>query len=324
MGGEQCTGGLDGRGRARRKIRGPKLQDTSVDDIGNNTQVLVINRHSAKTIWAVTFKTRFPDKIFSHLGGHMDFASIVGLIAAIFFLTSGVSDPSSLYDANSVFIVLGGTVSIVLYRSKLSDAKSLGAVIGKVFVNKTEDPEVLIDQLIEMAQVTRKDGLIALERVEISNRFLQKGVRALVDGNKAEMILEALERDKDLMAARHETGSDMLGAGAELAPGMGMIGTLIGLVGLLSTLDDPASIGPNMAVALLTTLYGSVLANVFFIPMGQKLEGYSKREANNNDLIIAGIMFIKSGKNPRLLEDTLKPLMVPKEKQKREAAQAVE
>ncbi|MFT5351103.1 MAG: chemotaxis protein MotA [Gammaproteobacteria bacterium] len=251
----------------------------------------------------------------------MDKASIIGLLGALYFLSLGIEDVGALIDMPSVYLVVGATSMIMLYRSKLSDAISLGSVIGKVFINKTEEPESLIDALVALAQIARKDGMIALEAVEQSNLLLQNGVAGLVDGTKAELIQQGLEREKDLMASRHKTGSDILSAGAELAPGMGMIGTLIGLVNLLSNLDDPSSIGPNMALALLTTLYGSLLANVFFIPMGMKLEGYAKREANNNDLIIVGIMFIKSGKNPRLLEDNLSPFMSPKAKIKREAAQ---
>lgn len=254
----------------------------------------------------------------------MDIASIIGLLGTVFFISLAVEDPGALIDTSSLYLVVGATFTIVLFRSKLSDAVSLGAVIGKVFINKTEEPEVLIDQLIELATVARKDGMVALERIEISNRFLQKGVSALVDGTKPEIIQDALEREKDLTSSRHESGSDMLSAGAELAPGMGMIGTLIGLVNLLANLDDPSSIGPSMAIALLTTLYGSVLANVFCIPMGMKLEGYAMREGKNNELIIEGIMFMKSGKNPRLLEDHLSAFMVPKTKVKREIAQAAE
>ena len=254
----------------------------------------------------------------------MDLASIIGLLGALAFLSMGITDIGALIDPPSVYLVIGATASIMLYRSKLSDAISLGAVIGKVFVNKTEEPADLIDQLINIAQIARKDGMVALESVELSNQLLQTGVTGLVDGMKSEIIEEGLERAKALTAARHESGSDILSAGAELAPGMGMIGTLIGLVNLLANLDDPSSIGPNMAIALLTTLYGSVLANVFFIPMGMKLEGYAKREANNNDLIIVGIMFIKSGKNPRLLGETLGAFMTPKAKLKREANQTAE
>jgi chemotaxis protein MotA len=254
----------------------------------------------------------------------MDLASIIGLLGALAFLSMGITDIGALIDPPSVYLVIGATASIMLYRSKLSDAIGLGAVIGKVFVNKTEEPAELIDQLLDLAQIARKDGMVALESIELSNRLLRNGVTGLVDGTKAELSQQGLEREKDLTAARHESGSDILSAGAELAPGMGMIGTLIGLVNLLANLDDPSSIGPNMAIALLTTLYGSVLANVFFIPMGMKLEGYAKRESNNNELIIVGIMFIKSGKNPRLLEDTLSPFMTPKAKIKRAAAQESE
>lgn len=270
------------------------------------------------------YKDRLPPDNVHELDEHMDFASIIGLIGALFFLSLGISDIGALIDPPSIYLVIGATISIMLYRSKLSDAISLGAVIGKVFVNKTEEPEELIDQLINLAEIARKDGMIALERVELSNRLLQAGVNGLVDGTKPEVIEEGLERTKALTAARHESGADILSAGAELAPGMGMIGTLIGLVNLLANLDDPSSIGPNMAIALLTTLYGSILANVFFIPMGMKLEGYAKREANNNDLIIVGIMFIKSGRNPRLLGDILEVFITPKAKLKREAMRAEE
>ena len=118
----------------------------------------------------------------------MDIASIIGLLGTVFFISLAVEDPGALIDTSSLYLVVGATFTIVLFRSKLSDAVSLGAVIGKVFINKTEEPEVLIDQLIELATVARKDGMVALERIEISNRFLQKGVSALVDGTKPEII----------------------------------------------------------------------------------------------------------------------------------------
>jgi chemotaxis protein MotA len=250
----------------------------------------------------------------------MDIATIVGLLGAFGFISIAVEDPGALWDSSSAALVFGAAVMVTVMRSKLSDALGLPMVIGKVFSNKVEEPEELIDQLFELATIARKEGMIALERVEIKNRFLSKGVTALVDGTKAELIKESLEREKEKTAARHETGADMLSAAAELAPGMGMIGTLIGLVNLLANLADPSGIGPAMALALLTTLYGSVMANVFFIPMGMKLEGYAKLEESNNDLIIIGIMFIKNGTNPRLMEDILAPYIAPTRKAKRDAA----
>ncbi|MDA8646056.1 MotA/TolQ/ExbB proton channel family protein [Porticoccaceae bacterium] len=247
----------------------------------------------------------------------MDSAAITGLAAAIFFLSLGITDIGALLDPQSIYLVIGSTFGIMLYRSKLSDALALGGIVGKVFVNKTEEPDELIDTLTEIARVARKDGMIALERLEIKNKFLQKGVTSLVDGTKSDAIRESLHQQKKMIEERHEAGREILAAGAELAPGMGMIGTLIGLVNLLANLDDPSSIGPNMAIALLTTLYGSILANVFFIPMGMKLEGYSKRESRNNELIITGILFVKHGKNPRLMEDTLGVFVNPKVMEKR-------
>jgi chemotaxis protein MotA len=252
----------------------------------------------------------------------MDIATIVGLLGAFGFISIAVEDPLALWDPASAALVFGAAVMVTIMRSKLSDALNLPLVIGKVFANKVEEPEVLIDQLFELATIARKEGMIALERVEISNKFLQQGVTALVDGTKAEVIKERLEREKDKTALRHAAGGDMLSAAAELAPGMGMIGTLIGLVNLLANLSDPSGIGPAMALALLTTLYGSIMANVFFIPMGMKLEGYARLEETNNDLIVIGVLFIKNGSNPRLLEDVLSSYMAPKTKKKREAATA--
>ncbi|MDA8652155.1 MotA/TolQ/ExbB proton channel family protein [Porticoccaceae bacterium] len=249
----------------------------------------------------------------------MDIATIVGLLGAFGFISIAVQDPMALWDPNSAALVFGAAIMVTVMRSKLSDAMNLPLVIGKVFANKVEEPEELIDKIFELATIARKEGMIALERVEITNPFLARGVAGLVDGTKAEALLESLQRVKDKTASRHEAGADMLSAAAELSPGMGMIGTLIGLVNLLANLSDPSGIGPAMALALLTTLYGSLMANVFFIPMGMKLEGYARLEENNSDLIILGIMFIKSGTNPRLLDDSLAPFLAPKKLAKRQA-----
>jgi chemotaxis protein MotA len=175
---------------------------------------------------------------------------------------------------------------------------------------------------VELAGIARKDGMIALESEEIPNRFLAKGISSLVDGNEASFIRSSLERDMYMTARRHEAGRGTLQAAGDIAPSMGMIGTLIGLVNLLQNMaSNPEGIGPAMALALLTTLYGSLLANIVFIPIAMKLENHAKNEEMNSQLIIEGVLFIQGGGNPRLLGDLLSAFLNPKKNKKRANAE---
>jgi chemotaxis protein MotA len=147
---------------------------------------------------------------------------------------------------------------------------------------------------------------LALEEAEITNPFMQKGVDMLVDGHDADVVRATLQKDINLTTERHETGSGMLMALADVAPAMGMIGTLIGLVAMLSNMDDPKSIGPAMAVALLTTLYGAFLANVIAIPLASKLKLRTEEERMNQELVLDAVLGIQDGQNPRVIEGLLK------------------
>jgi chemotaxis protein MotA len=185
-------------------------------------------------------------------------------------------------------------------------------VFAKVFTAKVDDPKELIEQITELANIVRKDGMIALEGQDIANPYLAKGVALLVDGTVPEVVTATLENDNDLMKVRHDTAVAMWVSWADIAPAMGMIGTLIGLVGMLQNMSDPKSIGPAMAVALLTTMYGAIIANVLAKPISEKLAALSASEQLNNELIMQALEEIQKGTNPRVISDVLASRLPPK------------
>ena len=246
----------------------------------------------------------------------MDIATLIGFLVAwvlmIYPMATGAG-LSAFGDAASVQIVLGGSLMVLLMRSQLSDFITMWAqVFAKIFIAKVDDPKELIEQISELANIVRKDGMIALEGQDIANPFLAKGVSLLVDGTAPEVVTANLENDNDLMKARHDTAIQMWVSWADIAPAMGMIGTLIGLVGMLQNMSDPKAIGPAMAVALLTTMYGAIVANVLANPVSEKLGARSEREQANNQLIKQALDEIQKGTNPRVISDILASRLPPK------------
>lgn len=239
----------------------------------------------------------------------MDLATLIGIFGAIGLLIMAMllaGDLGMFIDTQSLIIVFGGSIFVVLSNYNMGQFFGIGKIIGKSFMFKLESPDELIEKSVEMADAARKGGFLALEEAEITNPFMQKGVDMLVDGHDADVVRATLQKDIDLTTERHETGSDMLMALADVAPAMGMIGTLIGLVAMLSNMDDPKSIGPAMAVALLTTLYGAFLANVIAIPIASKLKLRVAEEKMNQKLILDAVLGIQDGQNPRVIEGLLK------------------
>jgi len=246
----------------------------------------------------------------------MDIATIVGLLGAFGLIFLAIDDMAAFIDTASLLIVVGGSIMVVMFRSSLGEFLGAVGVMAKTFKNKLDAPETLIEQIVELATIARKDGMIALEGQEIANPFLSKAVAMLVDGADATIIKGSLEREKSMTAMRHAMGAKIFSAWGEIAPAMGMIGTLIGLVQMLGNMSDPKAIGPAMAVALLTTMYGAILANVICLPIAMKLENQADLEEANNELIIEGILFIQDGGNPRVLSDFLAAFLSPKARAK--------
>ena len=232
----------------------------------------------------------------------MDLATLIGMIGAIGFVVMAMvlgGDISMFLNVPSILIVFGGTLFVVLSQFTLGQFFGAGKVAAKAFMFKIESPEVLIDKIVEMADAARKGGFLALEEAQIDNPFMQKGVDMLVDGHDVDVVRDTLSKDINMTTERHEFG-------ATIYKGMGMIGTLIGLVAMLSNMDDPKAIGPAMAVALLTTLYGAFFANVICLPMAVKLGNRSEEEKLNQSLVLDGIIGIADGQNPRVIEGILK------------------
>lgn len=239
----------------------------------------------------------------------MDIATLVGFIGGLGVIIGAIAtggDVMMFVDVPSVLIVIVGTFMVTLMQLSLSEFLGSFKVAIKAFMNKNDDPIQLIEQAVELSDIARKNGLLALEDQEITNSFLQRGISMCVDGHDSALVQKMLSRDINLTIERHEVGQTMWKSVGDMAPAMGMIGTLVGLVQMLANMSDPASIGPAMAVALLTTLYGAVIANAFALPMSAKLEGICNKERLNKALILETIQGIQEGMNPRVLETLLK------------------
>jgi len=196
---------------------------------------------------------------------------------------------------------------------KFSLSQFLGAfkVATRAFIHKLDAAEDLIPQIIELSTIARKEGMLALEQQEIKSEFLKSGIDMLIDGTKPEVIKELLMKDLAQTIDRHKWGAKVFSASGDVAPAMGMIGTLIGLVQMLSAMDDPKAIGPAMAVALLTTLYGAMFANMLALPIADKLTLRKIEEGRIKAVCIDGIIGIGEGQNPRVLEPLLKTYLAP-------------
>ena len=247
----------------------------------------------------------------------MDIATLVGLLGGFGIIIGAIAsggDVMMFVDVASILIVIGGTFMVTLMQVSLGDFLGSFAIGLKAFFYKVDDPKTLIEEGVQLADVARKNGLLALEGQEISNDFMKKGIGLCVDGHDPELVQKMLGKEIDMMLERHEVGINMFKNMATMAPAMGMIGTLVGLVQMLANMSDPASIGPAMAVALLTTLYGAVIANAFAQPMADKLARVSAIESTNKSLIIETISGIQEGMNPKVMEQLLGAYLPPKKR----------
>ncbi len=238
----------------------------------------------------------------------MDFATLVGLLGSFGIVASAMilgGSPLIFINLPSILIVIGGSFFVAMMKFGIGQFLGAFKVAVKAFTCKVELPKDLIEKSIELAGIARKNGLLALESVEIDNEYLKKGIQYLVDGLDGEVVKATLIKERAQQCHRHELGISVFKALGDVGPAMGMIGTLIGLVQMLSAMDDPKSIGPAMAVALLTTLYGAMLATMFALPIADKLGLRNDEEQLNQGLLIDAIMGIQAGLNPRVIEELL-------------------
>jgi chemotaxis protein MotA len=184
----------------------------------------------------------------------------------------------------------------------------------KAFFAKTSPPEAIIQELVSLSHIARKEGLLKLEKQPVDDPFLKKAIMYCVDGHEPEFIQEVLDKEIELTIERHGQGRGIFTAVGDAAPAFGMIGTLIGLVGMLGNMKDPNSIGPAMAVALLTTLYGAIMANLVALPIADKLKRRSQEEELNKRLVVEGVLGLQKGLNPRVLEELLSTFLPPKKR----------
>ena len=249
----------------------------------------------------------------------MDIASIVGMLLGVVMFVfgvlsnGGVASLHSMWDTASFIITIGGSIAGTLASFKLADFINGIKSIKLIFKDEVQDPAVVINQIISLSNTARKEGLLALEEAAngIEDDFLKKGIMLVVDGTDPELVRGIMETDLACVESRHKAKIAVWEKWAELGPAWGMIGTLVGLINMLADLNDMASVGPNMAVALVTTLYGSLIANWLCVPIANKLKLINNNEYQMKEIIIEGLLSIQAGENPRVIEEKLKSFLSP-------------
>ena len=252
----------------------------------------------------------------------MDFASLVGLVVALVCMVVGVFAAGinlvDLYDTASVFITLGGSLACVAMSNPLPLTLQIGRVYRKMFIVPDFDVRSKITQLVSFSEKARRDGLLALEddMDELQDSFLKKALQLVVDGTDPEIVRNVMQIDLDAMETRHAKARAWFESLSILAPAFGMLGTLIGLVGMLRNLgSDATAIGRGMATALITTFYGSLIANVIAIPTANKLKGQTEEEMIVKQVMIEGTLSIQAGDNPRIVQEKLASYLKPSDRE---------
>ena len=249
----------------------------------------------------------------------MDLATILGMVVSFGLIMTALflgGAPTSFIDVPAMLIVFGGTFGATLTHYPLGTFLRIGTIIRKTLVAKTPSSHMIIDQFMDYANRARREGILALEPIvkAIDDPYLRKGLQLTVDGLEPESIQGIMEAEIASTEARHQTGIDLLSAMASYAPALGLIGTIIGLVQMLKTMSDPSTIGPSMALALITTFYGAVLANLVFLPMVGKLRHRSREEILIMEMQMEGVLGISRGENPKIIQEKLSSYQPPKER----------
>lgn len=247
----------------------------------------------------------------------VDLATLLGFLIGLLLILAAMALGSGLapfFNVPGLLIVVGGATCATLMRFPLKECfKAFATAAKKAFRYSESDPNRLIEEVKDLAEKARKNGMLALEDAQIDNPMLAKGIGYCVDGYDPEMIERILEKKIAASITNNQTGEKIFRAMGDAAPAFGMIGTLVGLVQMLGELNDPSGIGPAMAIAMLTTLYGAMLANMFFLPIADKLAMRAEQEAGNKELILESVIGIREGISPRILEQSLSARVEPEE-----------
>jgi chemotaxis protein MotA len=255
----------------------------------------------------------------------MDIASFIGIVGGLTVVIIGAflgGSLGGLIDIASVFITVGGSYFCLFLNYPLSNCIGLFSIIGRVFKIPDFGEKALVQKLVSFSERARREGILALEEEleDLDDEFIKRGLRLVVDGTDGEVIRNLMENELSQMEGRHMTWIGVVNAWATLGPGFGMLGTVIGLIGMLMQLGgDSSSLGANMAVALVTTLYGSLMANWLLLPVAGKLGLHNNMEVASKEMIIEGVLSIQAGDNPRILAMKLLSYLTPKDRKAIEA-----
>ncbi|MFQ5653210.1 MAG: motility protein A [Planctomycetota bacterium] len=244
----------------------------------------------------------------------MDLATIIGLVVGMGLIGASISKQmGSFIDVNSMFIVVGGALAATMISLPLKRVLGLPKVMKNAFFAQKGGFVDLIGDMVRYGEIARRDGILALEGImdQIQDPFLTRGIQLAIDGNDPEVISETLASEMDNLSSRHAKGKQLFDTLGKYAPAFGMIGTLIGLILMLGNLKDPDSIAPNMAVALLTTLYGALIANLVALPLADKLDQRNQEELQRMSIVMEGVVSIQSGDNPKVVEQKLQIFLAP-------------
>ena len=248
----------------------------------------------------------------------MDIATVMGLIAGFGLIFASIamgggSGLSAFIDVPSLMITVGGSIAALFINFPMNVCFKSASVIKKCFLTKLPKQSEVIAKFKELAVIVRKDGMLALEQQleAVDDEFMKRGLEIVIGGGEIEQIRSVLETEVSAIEQRHSIGKKIVESTGAAAPAFGMIGTLVGLVQMLQSLDDPSKIGGGMATALLTTLYGAIIANVACIPLAGKLEMRSQDEVAIRELMITGIVALAQGLAPRAMEDHLVAYLSP-------------
>jgi len=245
----------------------------------------------------------------------MDIATLLGIIFGSGLVMGAIlmgGQAILFINVAGLLIVVGGCFSALFVKFPMKTVLLTFKVTAKAFLEKTQDLQELIDEIAEVATINRRDGTLALENYETDQPFLKQAISYLVANVEPEFIEASLMNDTKVLKERHDTGQDIFKSLGASAPAFGMIGTLIGLIQMMASMSDPSQIGPAMAVALLTTFYGALLANLVFLPFADKLAIRSKHEVLVRQLIVDGIIAIIKGQAPSVLKECLQTYLPPK------------